>query len=76
MPFLRVTRPKGKPISQNDSRCSTSLSQPHCQPQLFDANYPLTSKNSPPILPSIESNVLSKLFMLGCLALFPGKQLG
>jgi len=26
---------------------------------LFDAKYPLTSKNSPPILPSIESNTLS-----------------
>jgi len=30
-------------------------------PLLFDANYPLTNKNSPPILCELESNVLSKI---------------
>jgi hypothetical protein len=54
-----VTRPKGDLISQKGRRRSTSLSQLHRQPLLFDARYPLTSKNSPPILPSIESNTLS-----------------
>jgi len=55
-----VTRPKGELISQKSGRCSTFLSQPHRQPLLFDAKYPLTSKNSLPILPLLESNVLSK----------------
>jgi hypothetical protein len=54
-----VTRPKGELISQKGGRRSTSLSQSHRQPLLFDARYPLTSKNSPPILPSIEGNTLS-----------------
>jgi hypothetical protein len=41
----------------NDGRHSTSLSQP----LLFDANYPLTSKKRYPILPLIESNILSNI---------------
>jgi hypothetical protein len=55
----RVTRPKGELISQKSGRRSTFLSQPHRHPLLFDAKYPLTSKNSPSILPSIEINTLS-----------------
>src|SRR5450756_2484018 len=39
---------------------TTFLSQSHRQPLLFDAKYPLTSKNSLPILPFLESNVLSR----------------
>ena len=54
-----MTQPKGELISQKSGRCSTFLSQPHLQPLLFDAKSPLTSKNSPPILRTIESNVLS-----------------
>jgi len=41
--------------------CGDPLSQSHRQPLLFDANYPLTGKNTPPILRSIESNTLSKI---------------
>ncbi len=36
-----------------------AISQSHRQPLLFDVKYPLTSKNSPPIVPAIESNALS-----------------
>jgi hypothetical protein len=32
----------------------------HRQPLLFDVKYPLTGKNSPPILPPLESNIVSK----------------
>jgi len=46
---------------EQGGRRSTSLSQSHHQPLLFDANYSLTSKNSPPILPSIENNALSTI---------------
>jgi hypothetical protein len=62
-----VTQPKGELISQKGGRRPTSLSQSHRQSLFFnakqmqDAIYPLTSKNSPPILPSIESNALSKI---------------
>jgi hypothetical protein len=38
----------------------TSLSQSHRQSLFFDAKYPLTSKNSSPIRPSIDRNALSK----------------
>jgi hypothetical protein len=30
----------------------------------FDAKYPLTSKNSPPILSTIESNALSRRYIM------------
>ena len=40
---------------QEQGRRSTSLSQPHRSPLFFDANYSLTSKNSPPILPSSKA---------------------
>jgi hypothetical protein len=55
-----VTRPKGDLIFQKSGRRSTFLTQPHRQPLLFDVKYPLTSKNTPPILPTIKSNALSK----------------
>jgi hypothetical protein len=42
-----VNRPKVELISQKGGRRSTSLSRSHRQPLLFDAKYPLTSKNSP-----------------------------
>ena len=47
---VRINRmnPKGELISQKSGRRSTFQSQPHLQPLLFDAKYPLTSKNSPP----------------------------
>jgi hypothetical protein len=54
-----VTQPKGELICLNDYRRFTSLPQSHRHSLLLDAEYPLTSKNSPPILPSIESNTLS-----------------
>jgi hypothetical protein len=41
-------------------RRSTFLSQSHRRPLLFDAKYPLTSDNSPPIVQPLESNTLSK----------------
>ncbi|MBU2054769.1 MAG: aminotransferase class IV, partial [Proteobacteria bacterium] len=34
--------------------------QPHRRPLLFNAKYPLTRKNSPPIVRPIESNILSR----------------
>jgi hypothetical protein len=57
-----VIRPKGDLIFQKSGRCYTSLSQSYRQPLLFDGKYPLTDKNSPPILPTVESNVLSKKY--------------
>ena len=50
-----MNRPKGKPISLNDEHRSTSLSQSHRQPLLFDAKYhdakyPLTGKKRFPML--------------------------
>jgi hypothetical protein len=36
-----------------------AIFQSHRQPMLFDVKYPLTSKNSSPIVPAIESNALS-----------------
>ncbi|MEK7827260.1 MAG: hypothetical protein AAB299_05960 [Thermodesulfobacteriota bacterium] len=50
---------RGADLSKKGGLYSSYLSQPHRHPFLFDAKYPLTSKNSPPILPSIESNTLS-----------------
>jgi hypothetical protein len=42
---------KSEPFFLNDGRFATSLSQPHRQPTpAFRSKYPLTSKNSPPIL--------------------------
>jgi hypothetical protein len=60
MPSCRVTRPQDELISQKSGPRSTFLTQPHRQPLFFDAQYLLTSKNSLPILPAIESNALSK----------------
>jgi len=51
LPSWRATLPKGKLISQKGGQRFTSLSQPHRQPLLFDAQYALTNKNSNPILP-------------------------
>jgi 3-hydroxy-2-methylpyridine-4,5-dicarboxylate 4-decarboxylase len=45
---------------KNDCRQSTYPAQPHHQPLFFDEKYPLTGNPPPPILPSIESNALSK----------------
>ncbi len=59
MPPCRVTRPKGELISQKSGHQSTFLTKSHRHPLLFDANYPLTSKNSPPILPSRKRKFLS-----------------
>jgi hypothetical protein len=42
-------------ISQKGGRCSTFLSQPHRQPLLFDAKYPLTSNNSPLYFHQLEA---------------------
>ena len=59
MPSCRVTRPKCGMISQKSGHRSTSLLQSHRQPPVFDAKYPLTSKNSSPMLHPWKSNVLS-----------------
>jgi len=61
-------------ISQKGGCCSTSLSQSHRQPLLFDAKYTkytLTSKNSPPILRPLESNVLKKFIRNNFLEFVP-----
>jgi hypothetical protein len=50
---------KGELISQKSGRCSTFRSQPHRQPLILDAKYPLTRENSPPILRAVRSNTLS-----------------
>ena len=50
------------------SRRLTSLSQTHRQPLLFDTKYPLTNKNSLPILSLIESNTLSNKYQGQCTA--------
>ena len=53
----------GEQIPHKDGCRSTALSQSHRQSLLFDVKYPLTRKNSPPILLSIESNTLSNYSM-------------
>jgi len=58
MPFLRVTRPKGEPISQNDGRCSTSLSQPHRQPLLFDGQNSIDTQNLSSYTPTVNKQCL------------------
>ena len=61
---LRNTSLTGEPtgrqsdFSKKDA-AALSLFHNARQALLFDAKYPLTSKNSPPILRSIESNTLS-----------------
>jgi hypothetical protein len=59
MPSRRVTRPKGEPISQKSGRRSTFLTQSRRHPLFFDEKYPLTGKNTPPILRCAKSNILS-----------------
>lgn len=56
----RVTRPKHELLTQKSVCRPIFLTQPHRQPLLFYAKYPLSSKDSTSILLTIESNVLSK----------------
>jgi hypothetical protein len=45
--------------TDSGGRRSTSDFQSHRQPLLFDEKYPLTGKNTPPILRAVKSNILS-----------------
>jgi hypothetical protein len=54
-----MARPKDELISQKSGHRATSIFQSHRYALFFDVKYPLTGKNSPPILPAVENNVLS-----------------
>jgi hypothetical protein len=80
IPSRRVTRPNDELISQKSSRCSTFRPQPHRQPLLFDAQislrkYPLTGKNSPPILSPLKASSYQTWETKGGPVFFPSMHL-
>jgi len=52
-------RPKDEPIAQKGPLPIPILRPTVLPPLIFDADYPLTRENSPPILRAVRSNVLS-----------------